>query len=645
MEDVTIAFEENSVDSVSYEVHPPQTDQSKEDLDAFRELCLGTQLTGRIPGSAARVWDNDGEFLLIEAAYSLPRWLKPETSTNRVWIAGGKLHIVPLPSAATPSIPSFPTLTQALQLVRSEHVPTLAGSKAQAAIQARMGEFQQGRHKHMHRSRVIVPTQVAAVLAAEPQLIAPAVEAFHYRDVDDMRAAARMQHFPPQDMANVVVTFSRCLYAQLEHQQFEPPKGYTLPSPESQTFRAAQLGMKLTCGFEMLYSGREHHAGAGAQEEENGAHAQSAAGTASSTSRINEANGGSAVKALSKDQVAGNPSWQVYKSSLERNGYFKGNIPGSQQHLELMQAALQSFAASEAYKRSSAALAAPILRMQDILRQPPRREQLEKDMQGAEDDDSWMRDGADVLEKELAARQTEMKASASDQLPNADFDPEHLAERMKAFVEKESSFEGAELPAAASRPSRAAGAAAASQAASRPGASSAFVRSPAARPAEGMPLEDDQRWETLTATDSDDDEAAGDADFLTEYEERMERELGRSKVGATFERGPAGPTPAAGSAGAKGKGKAAVVEDMGDAPGFVGGQGTRARVGKVEEGEEEEELRPVDIDLNLVQNLLASYSGQQGLPGPASNLVGLLGLHLPDDEDSRGKSAFDSFMS
>ena len=190
-------------------------------------------------------------------------------------------------------------------------------------------------------------------------------------------------------------------------------------------------------------------------------------------------------------------------------------------------------------------------------------------------------------------------------------------------------------------PSRAAGAAAAS----RPGVSSACVPSPAARPAEGMALEDDQRWETLTATDSDDDEAAGDADFLTEYEERMERELGQSKVGATFERGPAAPGPAAGSADAKGKGKAAVVEDMGDAPGFVGGQGTRARAGVVEEGEEEEELRPVDIDLNLVQNLLASYSGQQGLPGPASNLVGLLGLHLPDDEDSRGKSAFDSFMS
>ncbi len=50
----------------------------------------------------------------------------------------------------------------------------------------------------MHRARVAVPSRVAAVLAAEPQLVAPAVEAFHYRDQDDMRAAAHMQHFPPQ---------------------------------------------------------------------------------------------------------------------------------------------------------------------------------------------------------------------------------------------------------------------------------------------------------------------------------------------------------------------------------------------------------------------------------------------------------------
>ena len=44
-------------------------------------------------------------------------------------------------------------------------------------------------------------------------------------------------------------------------------------------------------------------------------------------------------------------------------------------------------------------------------------------------------------------------------------------------------------------------------------------------------------------------------------------------------------------------------------------------------------LQPVDLDLNMVENLLASYAGQQGLPGPASNLAGLMGISLPDIQD------------
>ena len=51
--------------------------------DEWLVTWLLCELTARVPGTAARAWDNDGEFLLIEAAYSLPRWLKPETATNR----------------------------------------------------------------------------------------------------------------------------------------------------------------------------------------------------------------------------------------------------------------------------------------------------------------------------------------------------------------------------------------------------------------------------------------------------------------------------------------------------------------------------------------------------------------------------------
>ena len=39
--------------------------------------------TKETPHLVAHVWDTDGEFLLIEAAFSLPKWIRPETSANR----------------------------------------------------------------------------------------------------------------------------------------------------------------------------------------------------------------------------------------------------------------------------------------------------------------------------------------------------------------------------------------------------------------------------------------------------------------------------------------------------------------------------------------------------------------------------------
>lgn len=42
------------------------------------------EISKRIPGSIVRVQDNDGEFLLIEAADYIPSWLDPDNSDNRV---------------------------------------------------------------------------------------------------------------------------------------------------------------------------------------------------------------------------------------------------------------------------------------------------------------------------------------------------------------------------------------------------------------------------------------------------------------------------------------------------------------------------------------------------------------------------------
>ena len=54
----------------------------------------------------------------------------------------------------------------------------------------------------------------------------------------------------------------------------------------------------------------------------------------------------------------------------------------------------------------------------------------QQNMQGAEDDDSWMRDGAAYLERELAAREKEMVGPDAASSGN-DFDPENLAQRFK----------------------------------------------------------------------------------------------------------------------------------------------------------------------------------------------------------------------
>lgn len=42
------------------------------------------EISKHIPGSIVRVQDNDGEFLLIEAADYIPSWLDPDNSDNRV---------------------------------------------------------------------------------------------------------------------------------------------------------------------------------------------------------------------------------------------------------------------------------------------------------------------------------------------------------------------------------------------------------------------------------------------------------------------------------------------------------------------------------------------------------------------------------
>jgi hypothetical protein len=50
---------------------------------------------------ACTIWDNDGQFLLIEAGCVLDDWMQPDVMSNRVFIHKGKISIVP-PSPQNP---------------------------------------------------------------------------------------------------------------------------------------------------------------------------------------------------------------------------------------------------------------------------------------------------------------------------------------------------------------------------------------------------------------------------------------------------------------------------------------------------------------------------------------------------------------
>ena len=52
--------------------------------DEWLVVYILKELSRRFPNLWIKVVDTDGEFLLIEAANALPRWLNPEIADNRV---------------------------------------------------------------------------------------------------------------------------------------------------------------------------------------------------------------------------------------------------------------------------------------------------------------------------------------------------------------------------------------------------------------------------------------------------------------------------------------------------------------------------------------------------------------------------------
>uniref|UniRef100_A0A8C0MUE9 Ecdysoneless cell cycle regulator n=1 Tax=Canis lupus familiaris TaxID=9615 RepID=A0A8C0MUE9_CANLF len=509
--------------------------------DEWFIVYIVKQITKEFPELVARIEDNDGEFLLIEAADFLPKWLDPDNSANRVFFQRGELCLIPAPRKPgtmswLPTTP--PTVPQALNIISTHPEEILASESIRAAVNRRIRGYPEKIQASLHRAHCFLPASIVALLKQHPRLVAAGVQAFYLRDPIDLRACRVFKTFLPETRIMTSVTFTKCLYAQLVQQRFVPDRrsGYKMPPPSHPQYRAHELGMKL-----------------GLIE-----------GSAQYQARL---------------EMAKN----YFQLSVNRPESCLAMSPG-EEILTLLQTMPFDI---EELKKEEANL-------------PP------------EDDDQWLALSPDQLDQLLQEVAGKKEAEPTSKKEEQNYDLNQVSESMKAFISKVSTHKGAELPREPSE-------------APITFDADSFLNyfDKILGPSPHESDSDDLDEEDFECLDSDDDldlktEAAGEEasvkgtlNNLKSYMAQMDRELAYTSIGKSFT-------------------TQKQMESL--------SQTTNNNSDEEDSGAGGSVMTPVDVDLNLVSNILESYSSQAGLAGPASNLLQSMGVQLPDNSDHRPTS-------
>ncbi|CAD0085393.1 unnamed protein product [Aureobasidium mustum] len=231
--------------------------------DEWLIVWLLLELSQRHTSAWIQVRDPDGEFLLAEAANALPKWLEPELADNRVWIHRGQLHIIPLQRNAgsgasgptTPGISGNVDVAQALLFLQQTPHSTMHSPMIEEEAFHRLRDYPAAIAKSQHSALLSVPRRLAYLLRRNPAYVAPAIEAFYLRDPIAVKPLATKDtatlSFAPEDFVTMSVRFPKVGYAQLVSQDFPPPPAWVGITPHIHK-KPVLLGMKLSCGFEMM---------------------------------------------------------------------------------------------------------------------------------------------------------------------------------------------------------------------------------------------------------------------------------------------------------------------------------------------------------------------------------------------------------
>ena len=425
-------------------------------------------------------------------------------------------------------------------------------------------------NENMHHSLVTLPRRIAYLLHQKAAYVAPAVECFYLRDpiaLKPIRSTDSSQLiFTTEDLATTSVRFPRAGFAQLKSQDFPAPKtwsGKMPPKSDSREYIRAELGMKLSCGFEMLVSDPQNQDKPVVRE----------------------------IKMLLEDLDTGDESLPSDQEMADWEGAaredddkwldisfddLEGELAGSQKRPKTTEGEKKSGdfgdkAAQENLQRIVA--------------------QFEKFL----NDDSAGAEGADFIDD-------------SDDTEDLDNDDDDDLSDGGPEEDKDASFDEDEFTAMMRE----------MMGMPKGVMKEMMTAKPTDRKVSALKRSADAaKVEELSESD-DNEDGSDDGEDMQELMKRMEAELNES---GALDLDPT-PRKIAAVRETKGKGKAEPVDTRND----------EERL----EGEDEDETD--DNDVNLARNLLESFKSQAGTAGPGGNLMGMMGVRMPRDEDGSESS-------
>eukprot|EP00892_Ulva_mutabilis_P010980 jgi/Ulvmu1/8254/UM041_0065.1 len=408
--------------------------------DEWFLVFLLSYITDHFKGTVmAQVFSNEGQFILTEAAHLLPSWVDSvrngsidEIAKDRIWLYDGSLHLVPLRWFAEDLSPKALTMSRAVRAVRCSTTATLAPARIQEFLYKRhLSRFPKAIQHLRHRAKVMLPKAAAGVLMRSQQICGCAARAFIERTAPEMRAAMCNAQFWPATpdisaVACYVITMRKSHYGSLAAAPFSAPKSWPMPAPHAGGLsRAAQLGLKLTIGLNLLFLQSSILSGGGVPD------------TTAFDARM---------KAL--------PEWQRYLKALYRQNFFGDETDGSAEYHRRFRHAEAAFHDSQVFIGIRIREASMLRNIRALASTPLTDAELKKCDEDHEDSDAWMADefGQKMdlysqMQKASTGRcRADHPARATDSMTHdpADLSANDVMDRLSRFLDAGSSVAGAE---------------------------------------------------------------------------------------------------------------------------------------------------------------------------------------------------------